>query len=212
MKRKWAIIGVAIAAVAIGLIVYNLISTNPEGPVIPPDVSNREERYLDSPVGGTFSVDAKVVMDKCIAPAVFEFENVIPGAVIDTWTDDSYVLVGEDWVSYTVGQDMWMLVYNGLDSTVTYSLKLVNAPEELNECKFTGKWYSKAPEGALGGVTFPKTITVGPMSAIKVPISINYPEGIDYPDQWEFRISVFDLRVLGMVETGLEFRFFSYMR
>ena len=60
-----------------------------------------------------------------------------------------------------------MLLYNGLESSVTYNLQLVNAPDELNECKLTGKEYSRAPEGALVNIVFPTTITIEPMSAMK---------------------------------------------
>lgn len=215
MKRKWTIIGIVGAVIAISLIVGNLVgrdSIPSQVPVVPEIPLDREERYLDSPVGESFSVNSGVVMDKAIAPAVYEFGSVIPGAIVDTWTVNGYVPVGGDWVSYKAGEQLWMLVYNGLDSKVTYNLKCVSLLEDTTHCDLTGQDYSGTPEGALVGITFPSTVTIEPMSAMKIPLSINYPMGVEYPNQWEFRISVFDLKVWEMVETGLEFRLFTYMR
>jgi len=212
VKNKWIGIGIVCAVVVIGLVAYNLRGEGGSSPVELEGNSSREERYADVPVGESFAVSSGIVMDKAISPAFFEFEEVVPGAVIDTWTADGHAVVGGDWVSYRLGEQLWLLVYNGLDSSVTYSLKCVNAPREVNHSEATGKDYFQAPGEFLAGVSLPSMITIEAHSAMKIPLRLQFPADIEYPDQWEFRISVFDLKVQGMVETGLEFRFFTTMR
>lgn len=209
------VVGGAFAAVHFGTRpVVNITPIENTTPVVntTPVIPTSNETYLDIPLNEDFEIRPGIVMDKALAPAYFEFGSAIPGATIDTWTRNGTVIIGQEQISYVVGSQMWILLYNGLEHSATFSVYCINAPLDINHSDVTGKDYRKAPEGSLGGVTFPSMVTVQPRSCKKVPISIQLPKGLDYPDQWEFRLLVTDLEVPGQVGTALELRFFYTMR
>jgi len=217
MKTKWiVVIGIVVVAAIIGGI-FGLRGNN-EGVIPPIDIGQQEEEeeeeptpYVNIPVGVVFGVEPSVAMEKAVAPAYYEFGNVSPGGIIDTWTKVGMVNLGGVEVGYCEGEQLWLLIYNGKDVPVTFSLDVINAPKETNHSDITGQDYSKAPESFLVSVEVQGSITVEPRSAVKVPVSLQYPMDIEYPDQWEFRILVSTLGVPGSVATTLEPRFFTYM-
>ena len=108
---------------------------------------------------------------------------------------------------------MWVLLYNGMDSTVTFTVQVINAPLDINHSDITKKDYSKAPGGSLVGVSLPiSLVTIQSESCMKIPINIQLPMDITYPKQWEFRLLITTLEVPGQVGTALEIRFFYTMR
>lgn len=219
MKTKWiVVIGIVAVVAIVGVVLATQNGTN--GEVIPPiEPENGEEEeinvednpYVDVPVGIIFEVNPSVVMDKAVAPAYYEFGNVSPGGIIDTWTKAGMVNLGGEEVAYCKGDRLWLLLYNGKDTSVTFSLDIINAPRETNHSDNTGQDYSKAPEAFLANVEVENAVSVDAGSAVKVPVSIQYPVDLEYPDQWEFRILVSALEVPGSVATTLEPRFFTYM-
>jgi len=222
MKTKWiVIIGIVVVVAIVGVVLAT--QGNGNGEVIPPINSGQQEEgeeepidvednpYIDIPIGEVFKVEPSVVMDKAVAPAYYEFGNVSPGGIIDTWTKAGMVNLGGEEVVYCKGEQLWLLLYNGKDTSVTFSLKVINAPREINHSDITGQDYSRAPEAFLGNVEVENAISVDAGSAIKVPVSIQFPVDLEYPAQWEFRILVSALEVPGQVATTLEPRFFTYM-
>lgn len=215
MNKKWFVI-VAIGIVAV-VVVGSLVlgrGTEP-GPSgnssqIPPDTTGAA--YYDVSVGEDFEISPGIVLDRVVAPAYFEFGEVVPGAIIDTWTVGGMVEIGKERIGYARGETLWLLLYNGLDTPSTFELQCINAPRDVNPSSCTGKEYLKAPVGFLGSITTPNLVEVQPFSCRKVPISIKLPVGLVYPDQWEFRILVTDAKASGLVSTGLEIRFFYTMR
>jgi len=179
-------------------------------PVVPTD---NETFYRDVPLRESFEISPGIVMDKAVAPAYFEFGSVIPGATIDTWTRNGEVVLGAERIGYAAGDPLWILLYNGLDGSVTFTLQVINAPLDINHSDVTGKDYFRAPEGPLVGVSLPMSlVTVQPKSCMKIPVNIQLPNGPIYPKQWEFRVLVTNLEVSGQISTALEIRFFCTMR
>ena len=216
MKVKWiVVIGVIVVVAIIGTIFA--LQGNENGELIPPIEDNNDEvvlddnPYVDIPVGEVFKVEPNVVLDKAVAPAYYEFGNVSPGGLIDTWTKDGLVNLGGEEIGWRKDGQLWILLYNGKASSVTFSLEVINAPRETNHSDITGQDYSKAPEEFLGNVEVEKSVTVAPGSAVKVPVGIYFPVGVEYPDQWEFRILISTLEVPGTLATTFEPRFFTYM-
>lgn len=209
MQTKWFIVIGIVAAIGLAVGVASMGGPEEE-PIVP--IEPPTGAYLDVPVGEDFEVSPGVAMEKAAAPACFEFGSVIPGALIDTWTRNGEVLMDPEHIGYVKGAPLWILLYNGRTTSVTFELKCINAPLEVNHSDITGKDYSKAPGSFLEGVSLPTVVTVGPQSCKKVPLSITLPKGLEYPKQWEFRISVNDLQVPGSVTTEIKVRFFFTMR
>ena len=170
------------------------------------------ENYRDIPLGEAFEIQPSIILEKAIAPAYFEFGNLVPGALIDSWEKDGRVSISGEDICYLAGDPLWILLYNGTGGAMTFNLKCVNAPLEVNHSDITGKDYEKAPEGMLVGVTYPPKVSVDAGSAVKVPITVQFPVGLSYPDLWEFRILITDLNVPGMMGTTPGFRFFCTMK
>jgi hypothetical protein len=204
-----------IIAIAVCLVVGGIFAAVHFGSgeeVTPPPINN-ETFYRDVPLGESFEISPGIIMDKAAAPAYFEFGSVIPGATIDTWTKNGEVRIGAERISYIPGDPLWILLYNGVDRDVTFTLQVINAPLDINHSDITKKDYSKAPDGSLVGVSLPiPLVTIQPKSCVKVPISILVPNGPAYPNQWEFRILITNLEVPGQIGTALEIRFFYTMR
>lgn len=216
MNKKWFVIGI-VAFVVVGVVVGSLVLGRSMEPApsgnssqVPPDTSGAT--YYDVSVGEDFAISPGIVLDRAVAPAYFEFGEVIPGAVIDTWTVDGMVEIGAERIGYVRGGTLWLLLYNGSDAPSVFELECINAPRDVNPSSCTGKEYSKAPAGFLGSITTPTLIEVRPFSCKKVPISIKVPGNLTYPEQWEFRILVTDAEASGLVGTGLEIRFFYTMK
>jgi hypothetical protein len=217
MKGKKTLVIVFISLVVILGATFGIrflgAKSNVEDPILPVDEPTIScEDYRDVPLEESFRISPDIILEKAVAPAYYEFGNLREGAIIDTWVKNGRVSISGEDICYLAGDSLWILLYNGLPSSTTFGLSLINAPLEINHSDSTGKDYEKTPEGMLVGVVCPNKITIDAQSAVKVPIVIQFPVGLDYPDQWEFRLLITDLSVPGTVGTAHEVRFFCTMR
>lgn len=147
-----------------------------------------------------------------VSPAYFEFGNVTPTSTIDTWTSDGYITVGNYKVNYPRGEPLCLIIFNDSPYEYTYELEAENAPEEVNWCEATQKNYAQSPVAvnliiAIGEPSF--TLQSGEAKA--AAFSIQLRDVVEYPNQWECRISVVGLAP-GGVQKGVKIRVFVYMR
>ncbi len=129
-------------------------------------------------------------------PAYIEFFGVRDGSLLDTWTNDGYVDIGEARVVYERGSPLSIFVYNGYDEPVMFRIFYEDIPQNSAYCLATNKTYSKAPAQAWEWlkITEPRPL-VGAQSVTPIPFSLSIPKGVEPPDYWEFRIHITPMSV-----------------
>lgn len=216
MKKK-LVLGLAILAIALIMAcnsgeplktyTYEPITTKPTMPETTTTEEVTTEIYV-APIGEEQRLEIGKNIEKLVVPAYFELGNVKGNSLIDTWTQGGYVKVGEAIVEYDGGDPIFVLLYNGSDETCEYQLQIVNAPKAINHSDCTGKDYVQAPDGFMEWVTLSETIvSVGSKCARAVPFVIHIADGVELPEQWEFRILITDYPE-GRYSTAHEIRIF----
>lgn len=148
-----------------------------------------------------------------LAPAYFEFGTVSTGSVIDTWTEDGYLQVDRNRVNYARGDPLYLVVFN--DSVNSYDYEIVyEAPiDALNWSEATQQAYEKAPPSVKDAVAFSETeVRLEGGEARMIPFSLVVPEGTEYPQLWEFRISVMRRDLASTTQVGGKIRVFVSMK
>ena len=99
---------------------------NPNGEVLPVTC----EDYRDVPLDEPFEIQPSILLEKAVAPAYFEFGNLVNGAWIDSWEKDGRVSISGADICYFAGDPIWILLYNGTEGPMTFNLECRNAPLE----------------------------------------------------------------------------------
>lgn len=150
-------------------------------------------------------------------PAFFEISEVRPDGVVDTWTSDGRLNVGETYVEYRKGEPMFFLLYNQTDTPSEFSISVEDAPSDVNYLRSGSRPnvpLYRAPAGFLEWVSVPAVVVVQPGHAYKVPFGFVVPELDEgYPGNWEFRIRLADPKnQAGNVVVEYTLRVVIYMR
>ena len=188
--------------------------TEPASPVPTklPDVQPMDSQALSS--GSLFFTPTTEDLDFVVlAPAYFEFGTVSSTSTIDTWTEDGYLQVSKYTVSHQQGDPLYFIIFNDSYNSFMFEIKYEDAVDEINWCEATQRAYYKAPFGVEQTVAIADTsIELQAGEAITIPISIVLTEDIEYPEYWEFRLSVLRRNFSGTQEVGGKIRVFVSMR
>lgn len=201
MKSKVLLVIVLIAIIVMGSCArYEPLRNYTYEPIVVATTKTSEPTATKSasiidvaPIGVEVELDIGIDIEKLVVPAYFEFDKVKDGTLVDTWTDDGFVNVGQARVTYEAGEPVFILIFNGSDETKLFALKCVNAPRDVNHADCTGMDYVKAPATIASWVTLSQSIvSIGAGCARAVPFALSIPEGTSLPEQWEFRILITD--------------------
>ena len=133
-------------------------------------------------------------------PAYMEFFGVRDGTVLDTWTNDGYVNIGQARVDYKKGDNLCIFAYNGYSEPVKFNIYYEDIKGETAYCQATNQTYSKAPPAAWMWFKISKPQPeIAAKSVVPIPFSLSIPKDVELPEQWEFRIHIQPVNVGTMV-------------
>ena len=148
-----------------------------------------------------------------LAPAYFEFGTVSPDSNIDTRTDNGYLQVGSHRLNYKKGDPLYFVIFNDSVNSYTFEIKYENAVDEVNWSEATQLAYFKAPLGVEQAVAIAESsVELQSGEAITIPFAVILSDDMEYPELWEFRLSVLRKAPGSTQEVGAKIRVFVSMK
>lgn len=180
----------------------------------PPNVQPVVETVNKMASGSLFFTPTSEEIDFIVlAPAYFEFGNVSPGSTIDTRTDDGYLQVGSHRLNYKRGDPLCFVVFNDSINAYTFEIKYEDTVKDLTWSEATQLAYFKAPLGVEQAVTIAESVVeLQAGEARMISYSVILPTDIEYPELWEFRLSVLRKDPWATQEVGAKIRVFVSMK
>jgi len=130
------------------------------------------------------------------SPAYIELSGngVRSGALLDTWTTDGYVDIGQARVEYRAGDKLCIFVYNGYDSPIKFRVWYEDIVGESVFSQSTNRTYARAPVAAKSWVKIGELAApIQAKSVYALPVSIQIPKDLAsdvLPEAWQFRLHV----------------------